>query len=80
MRGLSDLFYYLGIAMMLVGWIWTIVSAFRMGGVGYGVANIIPLQPLIGIVCFLIKKVPPKPVLIMLGGVVAYYIGGMISR
>lgn len=49
----------------LIGWIWTIVSAFQVGGILWGILNIIPIQPLIGAITFLLGKVDRKPVGIM---------------
>ena len=60
----------------LVGWIWTIVSAFKVGGVLWGIINIIPIQPLIGIITFLIGKVDRRPVGLMAIGV----FGGILLR
>ena len=65
---------------MVLGWVWTIVSGFRPGGVGWGIANIVTLQPLIGIISALYKKVDVKPVLLIIGGADGYYIGSMIRR
>ena len=49
----------------LAGWIWTIVSAFKVGGTLWGIINIIPVQPLIGIITFVIGKVDRRPVGLM---------------
>jgi hypothetical protein len=65
---------------MMLGWVWTIVSGFRPGGVGWVIANTVTLQPLIGIVSELYKKVDVKPVLLIIGGADGYYIGSMIRR
>ena len=60
----------------LAGWIWTIVSAFKVGGTLWGIINIIPIQPLIGIITFLIGKVDRRPVGLMAIGV----FGGILVR
>ena len=65
---------------MMFGWVWTIVSGFRPGGVGWGIANIVTLQRLIGIISALYKRVDVKPVLLIIGGAAAYYIGSMFGR
>lgn len=46
----------------IAGWIWTIVSAFKTGGTLWGILNIIPVQPLIGVITYLIGKVDRRPV------------------
>jgi hypothetical protein len=58
------------------GWIWTIVSAFKVGGTLWGILNIIPIQPLIGIITFLVGKVDRRPVGLMAIGA----FGGMLVR
>lgn len=60
----------------LVGWIWTIVSAFKVGGALWGILNIIPIQPLIGAITFLAGKVDRRPVGLMAIGV----FGGILIR
>lgn len=61
-----------------VGWVMTVISAFKKGGVLWGILNIIPVQPLIGIITFLIGKVDRVPVGIMaigaFGGILIRYI------
>lgn len=66
----------LGGIMVLIGWIWTIISGFQTGGVLWGILNIIPIQPLIGIVSGALKKVAWLPVGIMILGVVLSFLGG----
>jgi hypothetical protein len=48
--------------VFLAGWIWTIISAFKKGGVLWGILNIIPIQPLIGVITLLFGKVERQPV------------------
>ena len=65
----------LGVAAF-AGWIWTIVSAFKTGGALWGVLNIIPIQPLIGIISYIAGKVDRRPVGLMAVGA----FGGMLVR
>lgn len=77
--GLGILVMLLG-AVALAGWIWTIVSAFKVGGVLWGILNIIPVQPLIGVITLLIGKVDRRPVGLMaigaFGGILISRLGG----
>ncbi|HEX8264409.1 MAG TPA: hypothetical protein VF596_03220 [Pyrinomonadaceae bacterium] len=66
----------IGGILFLVGWIWTIVSAFKSGDTLWGVLNIIPcIQPIIGIVSAFLKKVPWAPVGLMILGAILSSIG-----
>ena len=65
----------LGIAA-LAGWIWTIVSAFKVGGTLWGIINIIPIQPLIGVITLVVGKVDRRPIGLMAIGV----FGGILVR
>lgn len=58
------------------GWIWTIISAFKIGGVLWGILNIIPIQPLIGVITFLVGKVDRRPIGLMAIGA----FGGILLR
>ena len=60
----------------LAGWIWTIVSAFKVGGALWGILNIIPIQPLIGVITYLVGKVDRRPIGLMAIGV----FGGILVR
>jgi hypothetical protein len=60
----------------LAGWIWTIVSAFKVGGTLWGILNIIPIQPLIGVITLLVGKVDRQPIGLMAIGV----FGGILLR
>lgn len=61
----------------LAGWIWTIISAFKVGGVLWGILNIIPIQPLIGVITLLVGKVDRRPVGLMAIGAFG---GILVSR
>lgn len=66
----------LGGILVLVGWIWAIVVAFKTSGALWGILNIIPIQPLIGIISAALKKTAWAPVGIMILGVILSYFGG----
>lgn len=66
----------LGGILVLVGWIWAIVIAFKTSGALWGVLNIIPIQPLIGIISAAMKKTAWLPVGLMIIGVILSYMGG----
>ena len=66
----------LGGILILVGWIWAIVVAFKTSGALWGILNIIPIQPLIGIISAALKKTAWLPVGIMILGVILSYFGG----
>jgi hypothetical protein len=46
---------YIAIGIILIGWLWNIVTAFKMGGTLWGILNIF-LQPFVGIVSAILKK------------------------
>ncbi|MBK9153869.1 MAG: hypothetical protein IPM25_06575 [Chloracidobacterium sp.] len=66
----------LGGILVLVGWIWAIVIAFKTSGALWGILNIIPIQPLIGIISAAMKKTAWLPVGLMIIGVILYWMGG----
>ena len=66
----------IGSLLVLIGAIWTIITAFRMGGTLWGVLNILLcIQPLIGIVSAAMKKAEWTPVIIMIVGSILASIG-----
>jgi len=65
-----------GSIVILIGWIWTIVMAFKTSGVLWGILNIVPLQPLIGIISAAMKKVAWTPVLVLIIGTILWWLGG----
>lgn len=66
----------IGSLLMLVGFIWTIITAFKLGGTLWGVLNIlICVQPIIGIVSAAMKKAEWLPVILMIVGWVISTIG-----
>lgn len=65
-----------GSLLLLIGWIWTIISAFKMGGTLWGVLNIIIcVQPITGIVAAAMKKAAWAPVLLMIIGSIMHGVG-----
>ena len=66
----------IGSLLVLIGAIWTIITAFRMGGTLWGVLNILLcIQPLIGIVSAAMKKAEWTPVILMIVGSILASIG-----
>ena len=66
---------YIAIGVILIGWVWNIVTAFKMGGTLWGILNIF-LQPFVGIVSAILKKTSWIPVGVMLLGLVLFLFGG----
>ncbi|MDH3494436.1 MAG: hypothetical protein OEM82_12850 [Acidobacteriota bacterium] len=69
----------IGGLLVLVGWIWAIVNGFQKSGALWGVVNIIPFQPLIGIISAAMSKISWTPVLLMIIGAVLSAVGSAIS-
>lgn len=68
---------FVGAALSLVGWIWAVVVAFKTSGAIWGIANlIIVLQPVVGIVSALFKKIGWTPVLLIILGNILLFVGG----
>ena len=66
---------YVGIAVILIGWVWNIVTAFQKGGTLWGVLNIF-LQPFMGILSAILKKTSWVPIGVMLLGLALFFVGG----
>lgn len=70
----------IGSILSLVGLVWTIVTAFKMGGTTWGILNIvICIQPIIGIVAAVMKKAQWLPVILMIVGFILIVAGGGAS-
>lgn len=66
----------IGSLLTLIGLVWTIITAFKMGGTLWGVLNIlICVQPIIGIVSAAMKKAEWIPVILMTVGSILSGIG-----
>ncbi len=65
----------IGGILVLVGWIWNIITSFKMGGALWGILNIF-FQPIIGIISALMHKTDWMPVGVMILGLILYFIGG----
>ena len=70
-----DFFGLVGAILVLLGWIWAMVNGFQTGGAVWGVLNIIPYQPLIGVISAAMKNVSCTPVLVMLAGLIISMLG-----
>lgn len=66
---------YAAIAVIVIGWIWNIVTAFQAGGTLWGVLNIF-LQPFMGILSAVLGKTSWIPVAVMIVGIVLFFAGG----
>jgi len=66
---------YVGIAVILIGWVWNIVTAFQKGGTLWGVLNVF-LQPFMGILSAILKKTSWAPIGVMLLGLILFFVGG----
>jgi hypothetical protein len=66
---------YIGGILLFVGWIWNIITSFKMGGTLWGILNIF-FQPLVGIISAAMKKTQWAPVGVMILGLVFYLLGG----
>ena len=65
----------IGGIIALIGWIWAIVNGFQKSGAVWGILNIIPIQPLIGIISAVMAKIDWRPVIVMLVGIVISMFG-----
>lgn len=67
----------LGGLIMLVGWIWLIVTGFKVGGALWGILNIF-FQPITGLIFCIVKKAGWQPFIVMvIGLILCYGFGGM---
>ena len=69
----------IGGILTLVGWLWAIINGFQTSGALWGIINIIPIQPIIGVVSAAMKKISWNPVFVMLAGVVLSLVARAIS-
>lgn len=66
-----------GLVVMLIGYVWLVITAFKVGGVLWGLLNII-LQPITGLIFCLVKKAGWQPFIVMVIGLVLYgWFGGL---
>lgn len=67
----------LGLVIMLVGYIWLIVTGFKVGGALWGILNIF-FQPITGLIFCIVKKAGWQPFIVMVIGLIIYAgFGGM---
>lgn len=62
----------LGALVFLVGWIWLIVTGFKVGGALWGILNIF-FQPITGLIFCIVKKAGWQPFIIMIIGLILCY-------
>lgn len=66
-----------GLVVMLIGYVWLVITGFKVGGVLWGLLNII-LQPITGLIFCLVKKAGWQPFIVMVIGLVLYgWFGGL---
>jgi hypothetical protein len=66
----------LGWLVMVVGWIWLVVTAFKAGGALWGILNIL-FNPLAGLIFCIVKKTGWQPFIVMvIGCIIAFGAGG----
>ena len=69
----------IGGLLALIGWIWLVVTAFKVGGALWGILNIF-LQPITGLIFCIVKKDGWTPFILMIVGIVlAAGIGGVVG-
>jgi hypothetical protein len=66
---------WVGCLLIFVGYIWLVVTAFKVGGVLWGILNIF-LQPITGLIFCLVKKAGWQPFLVMVVGTILAGAGG----
>lgn len=66
---------WIGCIMIFVGYIWLVVTAFKVGGVLWGILNIF-LQPITGLIFCIVKKAGWQPFLVMVVGTIVAGAGG----
>ena len=66
---------YVAIGVILIGWVWNIVTAFKTGGTLWGVLNIF-LQPFVGVISAILGKTSWIPVAVMVAGLALFFLGG----
>lgn len=60
-----------GLVVMLIGWIWLVITGFKVGGVLWGLLNII-FQPITGLIFCIVKKAGWQPFIVMIIGLILY--------
>jgi len=66
----------LGLLLMLIGWIWLVVTGFKVGGALWGILNIF-FQPITGLIFCIMHKTGWGALILMIVGIVIYG-GGLI--
>jgi hypothetical protein len=68
-----------GCIVFLIGWIWLIITGFKVGGALWGIINIF-FQPLTGLIFCIVKKAGWQPFIVMLIGLILFGgFGGMTA-
>jgi len=66
-----------GCIVFFIGWIWLIITGFKVGGPLWGIINIF-FQPITGLIFCIVKKAGWQPFIVMLIGLILFGgFGGM---
>jgi hypothetical protein len=68
----------IGCVLIFVGYIWLIVTAFKVGGVLWGILNIF-FQPITGLIFCILKKAGWQAFLLMVIGMILAGSGGGVT-
>jgi hypothetical protein len=66
---------WVGCLLIFVGYIWLIITGFKVGGALWGILNIF-FQPITGLIFCVVKKAGWQPFLLMVAGIILAGIGG----
>ena len=66
---------WVGCILIFVGYIWLVITAFKVGGVLWGILNIF-FQPITGLIFCILKKAGWQPLLLMIVGMILAGAGG----
>lgn len=64
----------LGVLIALIGWIWLIITGFKVGGALWGILNIF-FQPITGIIFCVMHKTGWVPLVLMIVGNLIAFVG-----
>lgn len=73
---MGSILVWIGYLLLLVGWIWLIITAFTKAGALWGILAIL-FSWITGLVMYFTKKEGLQPTLVMIGGLVLVILGGM---
>lgn len=68
-----------GAAMLLIGWIWLVITGFTKGGILWGILTFF-FSWIAGLIFYVTKKEGLTPTLLILGGIVLSILGRAIGN